>query len=215
VADFVATWRALGRDIGETASHWAASDWDVLGDDLYARHGEPQRHYHVARHIEALISHLGTLGALAPVTLMAAFFHDAIYDPTAADNEARSADLAEIELARFDIDPHVVASVAAMIRATAGHQLPGRAGDLTKWFLDADLAILAASAEVYDRYANDIRAEYAHVDDHDFRQGRAGVLAGFLVRERLYFSEAGFALWEADARSNIEREIVALNAATG
>ena len=208
MVDFVATWGALGRDLGENGDAW-----DSLGDDLHARHAEPQRHYHVARHIESVITHLGTLDALAPVTLLAAFFHDAIYDPTATDNEARSAELAETELARFDIDPHVVASVAAMIRATAGHQLPGRAGDLTKWFLDADLAILAAPPAVYDRYAVDIRAEYAHVPDDDFRQGRAAVLSGFLKRSRLYFSEAGHFHWEAGARANVEREITTLGQA--
>lgn len=208
MADFLSTWRALGREIDATTS-----TWDTLGNDLYDRHCEPQRHYHVVRHVEAVITHLATLGAVAPVTLLAAFFHDAIYDPTAADNEARSAELAETELSHFAISSHVVASVAAMIRATAGHQLPGRAGDLTKWFLDADLAILGATPEVYDRYATEIRNEYRHVPDEQFRPGRAAVLTDFLSRDRLYFSEAGYFFWEANARANIEREILTLAAA--
>ena len=47
----------------------------------------------------------------------AILFHDAIYDPMSKENEERSAQLAEVELAS-SIDAEKIALVVAMIRAT-------------------------------------------------------------------------------------------------
>ena len=67
-----------------------------LIDDLKRRYGEPQRHYHTWEHIEALLGHYQTMVDQLndPIaTLWALYWHDAIYDPQAGDNEDKSADL--------------------------------------------------------------------------------------------------------------------------
>lgn len=197
---FSAAWRALAERL-DLAPHRAAT----LGDELLARHSEPQRHYHTERHIEAVIGHLHALDALSSTTLLAAFFHDAIYDPTAADNEEQSAALLEAS-----IEHAAVAEAATIIRATAGHQLPDAATNDCRAFLDADLSILGSAPHVYAGYAEAIRAEYAHVPDQDYRVGRAAVLRGFVGRTQLYFTQVGVTRWDTLARSNLTAEIVQL-----
>ena len=70
------------------------------------RHREPHRRYHGVRHVTWVVRHVhelaGTVdvGDLGAVT-MAAFFHDAVYDPRAGDNERQSASLAVRVLAEL------------------------------------------------------------------------------------------------------------------
>jgi predicted metal-dependent HD superfamily phosphohydrolase len=72
---------------------------------------------------------------------------------------------------------------------------------------DCDLSILGAAPDRYDRYAADVRAEYAHLDDDTWRTGRAAVLRGFLDRERLYLTDRAHRWWEEQARDNLAREL--------
>ncbi len=68
--------------------------------------------------------------------------------------------------------------VGSMIEATE-HGAPGAehaVGD-TAILLDADLAILGADPAAYSAYVAGVRSEYRHVDDDDWRTGRAAVLA--------------------------------------
>jgi predicted metal-dependent HD superfamily phosphohydrolase len=79
----------------------------------------------------------------------------------------------------------------------------------TRLLIDLDLAILAAPPERYDRFAADIRREYAWVTDADYRSGRRRVLDGFLARPQIYSAE----LWEGQeeqARTNLCRELAKL-----
>lgn len=180
-------------------------------DGLLRRHREPQRHYHTAQHVQALLGHLDLLDPLAdPALRLAGFYHDAVYDsPVAAgseSNEERSALLAQQELAACDAD--LVARVASLIRATDGHHLVPVAGAAE--FLDADLSILGAEPRVYDLYSKQIRKEYGHVTNTDYRVGRPLVLRQFLERETLFFTPAAQSLWEAAARRNLTRELQTL-----
>lgn len=196
-------WLALGSELGlddQTAGS--------LLNDLTERHAEPHRRYHTADHIEAVIRNLRDLEAANPTTLLAAFFHDAIYDATRSDNEAESAALLRDSLGALNRPE--VDDAAAMILATAGHQLPDDAPAGTAAFLDADLAILAASAEIYHAYSRNIRVEYGHMTDADFRAGRIAVLSHFAEREELYFSTPGRARYESAARANLAMELASL-----
>ena len=76
--------------------------------------------------------------------------------------------------------------------------------------LDIDLAILGAAPARFDEYERQVRAEYAHVAEADFRAGRARVLAGFLARPRLYATEAFHGALEQRARANLARSLATL-----
>ncbi|WP_370235680.1 MULTISPECIES: HD domain-containing protein [Henriciella] len=184
-----------------------------LIEGLKVRYGEPQRHYHTWDHIDALKRHFDDFAdewhRPEPV-LWALYWHDAIYDPTRGDNEELSAQLLE-EQGRGFLGEDDLAFAAQIVRATAKHQVPDGlerddAHDLAL-FLDIDLSILGAPAAVFDRYETDVRREYGFVPDEAFRAGRARILKGFAERQELYFTDAGRGLWDARARSNLQRSL--------
>src|SRR5918912_1569268 len=62
--------------------------------DLAGRYREPWRYYHTLDHVAAVLEEVRSLRGGAPevpALLLAAWFHDAVYDPRAGDNEERSA----------------------------------------------------------------------------------------------------------------------------
>lgn len=186
--------------------------------DLKLRYCEPHRHYHTWKHVEALLKWFQEFedewSNPEPVS-WAIYWHDAVYDPRASDNEDKSADLLA-SVSQPYLTDGARAFSDALIRATKRHMVPAnqqsdQLNDL-QLFLDIDLSILAASEAVFDSYEIDIRSEYKHVPDDAFRNGRSKVLMGFLQRERLFFSDTCFTRWEKRARSNIERSLKRLSA---
>ena len=186
----------------------AAVDAYPLFDRLVSAHEEPHRHYHTLEHVGEVLRVAGRLASSSPGTVaLAAWFHDAVYDPTRHDNEERSAELAARELTTLGLDSAVVDAVARLVRATA-HLGDGEApADADgRALLDADLAILGASPARYERYARDIRREYAHVGDGDYARGRVAVLERFLARPWLYFDARMVLEGDGPARANLAAE---------
>src|SRR5215510_5718554 len=65
---------------------------------LVHAYGSPDRLYHTLDHIQAMLECIDMLRNYAtdlPAIQLAAWFHDSIYDPHAADNEERSAHYAQ------------------------------------------------------------------------------------------------------------------------
>ncbi len=180
--------------------------------DLVNRYGEAGRYYHNLRHLAEVLAVVDGLAAEtgdAAAMRLAAWFHDAIYDSRAKDNEERSAALAESVLTGFGLAQPLVANVQRLVLLTKTHT--AEAGDRDGHvLLDADLAILGAQEERYDEYARDIRREYAWVDETAYRDGRGRVLEGFLRRPRLYFTDVLFRSHERPARHNLQRELTVL-----
>ena len=183
----------------------AAAAYHVF-DRLVEAHSEPHRHYHTLEHVAEVLRVAGRLSGEITVSL-AVWFHDAVYDPRAEDNEAKSAELAERELNGLGLTAEVVGHVAELVRSTA-HFDPTRVGGPDADALhDADLAILGASEARYARYAADIRTEYAFVLDAEYKAGRTAVLRTFLARERIYRTDVMHAEGEAAARRNLAAEV--------
>lgn len=188
----------------------------ALIGSLKTRYAEPQRHYHTWAHVEALRGHFDSVQDKfhdATGVLWALYWHDAIYDPQAGDNEDKSADLL-LAQAPQALAERSLKLAERVIRATQKHQVPAGlsdqdAADLAL-FLDIDLSILGAEDKIFDAYEAQIRAEYAFVPIDIYRQARAGILKGFLQRERLYFSDHYHNLWEIRARDNLRRSITRL-----
>jgi predicted metal-dependent HD superfamily phosphohydrolase len=200
-------WRALLSRIVPDAD---LATVERVGMELLSRWREPHRHYHTADHLAAVLSTVDQLGGSDAVRL-AAWYHDAVYDPWAAPpaNEEESAALAERELARLRVPPATVAEVARLVRLTAGHAAD--AGDPDGAVLcDADLAILAADGPAYDAYAAAVRREYAHVPEEAFRLARAAILTQLLALPALFRRQESHTRWEGKARANLHRELTTL-----
>ena len=72
-----------------------------------------------------------------------------------------------------------MSEVQRLIELTAGHA--AEADDANgRLLVQADLSILSAEPSRYARYARDVRAEYAQVDDDAWRNGRAAALRSLL-----------------------------------
>lgn len=189
---------------------WPLPGSPELANELLDRWSEPHRRYHDPRHLEHCLSSLAMVGAGEDVVVLAAWFHDAIYEGRGggADEDA-SARLAEDRLAGV-LSPTDVAEVARLIRLTAGHETVW--GDKRGHQLcDADLAILGETPERYARYCRDIRIEYAEVPLPDFRRGRLQVVQMLLYREHFYRTGIGLTLWARNARANLAREAAKLS----
>lgn len=200
-------WRSLLLPFAVTEGTAAATF-----SDLVNRYGEEGRHYHNLRHLAevlAVVEGLADKTSDMTAVRLAAWFHDAVYDSRAKDNEEQSADLAETVLGRFGLSRPLIANVRRLVLLTKTHSADrgDRDGHV---LLDADLAILGADQGRYDEYAGAIRREYSWVDEAAYREGRGRILEGFLTRPRLYFTDALFASHEAAARRNLRREIATL-----
>ncbi len=174
------------------------------------------RHYHGLAHIEAMLALAGDYRALlhdAEAVEAAIWFHDAIYDSRAKDNEARSAAFAEKELAGRT-GTNRIDRITAMIIATATHELPRLADESAlrdaALFLDMDLSILGAEPSAFDAYERAVRREYGWVEEPMWRAGRGTVLTTFLARGHIFHTEEFRQRFEAQARHNMARSLEAL-----
>lgn len=198
------TRRALARRWHEL---WP--DQPRLGEVLAHRWAEPHRHYHGPQHLLDVLERLDRLAdggeRVSSEVTLAAWFHDVVHDgATPQDEEASAA--AATELLGRHLPVREVAEVARLVRLTAGHDPEARdhAGQV---LCDADLGVLGGPPEDYATYVALVRAEYRHVPEADFREGRAAVLGRLLERPRLFSTATGRALWEEPARRNLRREI--------
>jgi len=199
--------------IHDLADQWPLSGATELRDRVLAAYDDPARGYHDRRHlaevcgrVEELIAH--GVAADREAVLLAAWFHDAVYDGE-RDAEERSAVWAEIDLPAAGVPRATVAEVARLVRLTETHRPED--GDVDGSVLsDADLAILAAPEGRYAEYAADVRRDFSHVPDADFRAGRAAVLRDLLSKPRLFHTAYAREHWEAAARANVERELATL-----
>ena len=176
---------------------------------LAAAYSEPHRRYHTLVHLEHLFAEAKAFEPLSPALDWALWFHDFVYDSHSARNEEASAEVAAEALAEMGVEAPVIARTQHLILATRHLQSATEADDETARLISLDLTILAAPAGRYDAYTAEVRQEYAHVSDEDFRRGRGAFLKAFLARPQL-FPHPAFAAREAAARANLARELAAL-----
>ncbi|MDP9603300.1 UNVERIFIED_ORG: putative metal-dependent HD superfamily phosphohydrolase [Variovorax paradoxus] len=197
-ANWAAAWHALG----------VASPGDALCDELQRRYTEPQRHYHTMQHLGeclAWFDHEKALAERPGEVALALWFHDAIYDVHAHDNEACSADWARRALLDAGVDTAAADRVHALVMATRHDAVPqGRDAEL---LIDIDLSILGAERARFDEYERQVQAEYAFVPDEVRLPRRRAILQRFLDRKAIYATPRLHAQLEARARANLQRSI--------
>ena len=195
---FLHLWQRLGGQ----------SDPAELFAALTAAYAEPRRIYHNTVHLKDCLAQfdLSRASASEPDAVeMALWFHDAIYDAHAADNEAKSAAWATQALTQAGIVSAIAQQVAALILATQ-HQTPPQGRD-AQLIVDVDLSILGRAPAIFAEYDRQIRLEYHWVPEKQFCERRSQVLTGFLRRPLIYQTEHFYSQYEAQARANLTRAI--------
>ncbi len=188
-------------------------DPEGLAAELVAAWSEPHRRYHDLAHLEdclMLARELAHLAERPREVEVALAFHDAVYDPRALDNEARSAAWAARALPAHGADEDVAARVEALVLSTRDHA--AEEGDAAL-LSDIDLAVLGADAEGYARFERGVAEEFSWVEPDQYRAARRRVLGRFLARERIFRTDAMHERFEARARENLARAIAALGEA--
>ncbi len=182
------------------------------GQDLWhfieTQHENQSRKYHNLSHIYSLLKLKDQF--LTPINdpevlEWSIWFHDVIYRSTRKDNEKKSAEEAKKWLSPYLESPKIK-KINTFILSTAKHQPQIEDSDL-HFFLDFDLAILAAEKSVYQKYVKAIREEYKVFPNMIYRPGRKKVLSHFLKREYIYFTKLCRNSWEENARQNLQWEL--------
>ena len=187
---------------------------------LRARYAEPHRAYHTQAHVDGMLAGLKELGdaIVHPAAVeLAIWYHDAIYDPAATDNEARSAALLRAELDGL-AEPALLDQAERLVRATADHAvpdtLPAALGADAALFLDLDMAVLGTDRPAFAAYERGIAAEFVPVHGLlPFRSGRARFLRSMLERRRLFLSDRFHLHCDAAARRNMREALAWLGEA--
>lgn len=179
-------------------------------DELLTRYGERHRRYHTLVHVDDCLGLLDWYRGSAqhPERIeLALWFHDAIYDPRANDNERQSAELARARLGSLGVPLTALKEIEAHVLATQSHQAIAPDAEL---LLDLDLSVLGARSHAYARFEHEVREEYAYVPETQFRAGRSAILRAFLARPEIYRTRALREEFEVRARMNLERRLLEL-----
>jgi predicted metal-dependent HD superfamily phosphohydrolase len=144
--------------------------------------------------------------APAREVVLAAWFHDAVYDGVPGQDEHRSADLARERLTGVGLSSAEVEEVVRLVLLTVTHA-PEPDDTHGALLCDADLSVLGRDAAGYARYLDAVRRDYAHVPDETFRTGRRRVVVHLLALDPLFHTERGRSLWNDSARRNLTGEL--------
>lgn len=170
---------------------WAAigarGDGAAVFTQLLARYSEAHRHYHTLQHLTECLGHFEAAAVRVNRTgelEMALWFHDAVYELRALDNEQRSADWAQTALRSAGVPTAAAARVHALVLITRHDALPQLPDE--QLLVDIDLSILGAPPERFAQYERQIRQEYSWVPEALFKSKRREILAMFLARQPMY-----------------------------
>lgn len=188
----------------------------ALWDKLQQGYGSEGRYYHNIIHIEEMVNFITTYWRPPmkesryhsqmdqDAVIMAALWHDFIYDPKApsGENESKTVDAfygyAGIMERYFAMRNDQVwrnwkHRVADLILMTQHHEVArgeafGNPIDYGMGILaDADLARWADPWPQFRKNNDDIRKEYAHVPEDQYLAGRTAVLVKYLARDPQYY----------------------------
>jgi predicted metal-dependent HD superfamily phosphohydrolase len=203
---FQERWYGLWERIG------ARGDPSIPLADLIDRYNEPWRVHHTLAHPEAMFAEFDECRRSEEFCFMdpdavemAIFYHDAVYDTRATDNEEKSAELFLTVAEWSNLAESFICEVSRIILASKHTELPR--GVNCRVLCDIDLAILGQPEEVFDEYDCRIREEYNWVPEEQFRTGRLEIMEGFLGRPFVYSTQFFRGKYGRQARMNLLRSM--------
>lgn len=175
---------------------------------LVAAYSEPHRHYHTPAHIRACLTELDAAHDLAIFSAeveIALWFHDAVYSPTASDNETRSATWVTEFLSSAGLPQEPRERVHQHIMATRHEAQPGT--NDSALVVDIDLSILGQNPTTYDAFEKNVREEYRWVPWFLYQRKRREILHSFLKRDSIYTMAYFRNRYEKSARLNLRNAL--------
>ena len=181
--------------------------------ELEAAYQAPPRAYHNIQHVHEVAAHYQNVAASVgwqnpKEVYLAVLYHDAIYMAGRKDNEARSAELALLAIAKYLGNESLdIVKVKNLIELTAkhGHLHSDNLDQDTRHFLDCDMAILGSDPAQFLAYDKAIASEYrGKLPGWMFQFYRRKFLKSLLDSPRIYLSDTFFNSHETNARKNIE-----------
>jgi len=182
----------------------------ALGERLLECWSAPDRHYHDRQHLTECLQALDVLGSTARAEALAIWFHDAVHTNAPGADERASAAFAVTELSAAGLPAAEIAEVSRLVLATVEHD-PAPGDDPGARVCDADLAILGASPVRYRASVAALRAEFAQLDDADWRSARLTRIAELRRVPQLFCTAEGRAFWARKAEINLAQEYLALD----
>ncbi|WP_209280905.1 DUF4031 domain-containing protein [Kocuria sp. JC486] len=182
---------------------------EQLREQLLEAWGEDHRHYHDRTHLLAVLRALDELtddDATPPLeVVLAAWFHDVVYEGQAGADEEASAQLAEQVMPQAGFSEELTREVARLVRVTAHHN-PVAEDHNGALISDADLAVLGSDPAGYADYVRRVREEYSGIPEFDFVHARLMILDR-MDPQNLYTSDRARTLWGRQAQENLSVEI--------
>lgn len=205
VEELLESWQWMWRAVG------SCSDGRPVFDALIASYSQPHRRYHTLQHLLECVRTFETASTVCaePAEVEAAlWFHDAIFDIPAHDNEERSAAWVHRALTEAGVPSERAARVQQMVLATTHVAMPP-AGDACV-VVDVDLAILGAAEPRFLESQEQLRDEYAAVPEETYRARRKDILRSFLSRPSIYSTARFRDTLEIAARRNLTKALAKL-----
>ncbi len=179
-------------------------------EQLFSLYSGPQRHYHTPNHLRHCFSQLDLVDHLMddPIAVeLALWFHDAIYDAKASDNEWQSAELF-LKLTKGALDADFSQKIYNLILITKHQDLPQTTDE--KFIVDIDLSGFGLPWDEFRRDSQAVRQEFMHLTEEEFFNGQGKFLRSLLDRTRFYATDFFYQRYETTARENLKRHMADL-----
>jgi|GEM_PF-403425 len=203
---FSALWKNI---VGENTASRGVRVQEIY-TNLLGRYNETHRRYHTAAHIEHCLKQID-MGRenfqSADLVELSIWFHDAVYQPSAHDNEWQSVELFR-KWANGVVGDDVIDTVERLIMVTV-HDRPPVAAD-EKFMVDVDLSSFGLPWSDFWRDSIAVRLEQLHMDDSTFNRVQRQFLVRLLDRKSIFTSPWFRQRYESQARSNIRAYLAQL-----
>ncbi|MCB1777062.1 MAG: hypothetical protein KDI50_06475 [Candidatus Competibacteraceae bacterium] len=205
-AHFVALW---ARCVNASQPAIAKSIYERLVEYYEGVH----RHYHTLAHIRHCLYEFNQAAACMDdpdAVEIALWFHDAIYEPGAKDNEQRSAELFQkYAEASGCADSAFQRRIDNLIMITTHREQPSRKDE--QFIVDIDLSGFGLPWDAFEQDGRRIRAECTEISDDVYYSGLIKFLQMLQERPTFFFTDFFQERYERAARKNIKRLITSLH----
>jgi len=205
-------WKKIMSELEIDMSYGAHSRCEPSGGvhfmELCRAYSGKDRFYHNPQHLLDCLKEFEEVRASAssPLTVsLGLWFHDAVYDTRANDNELKSSKYMKRVLSDLGVSCEILDSTKKIILVT-DHKTPVENKD-EALAVDSDLSIFGKPEGVFEDYDKNIRLEYSWVPEEAYRTRRKQVLRSFLDRPWIYYTRPFREKYEEKARDNLERAI--------